>query len=53
MASFRDSFWGWSTSACLCFPCGLIALSRDPKQTREEFKFDVIISIHLFHQFIL
>jgi len=35
-----DSFWGWSTAACLAFPTGLIALSRDPKQTREEFEFD-------------
>jgi hypothetical protein len=38
---FSDSFWGWSTAACLAFPTGLIALSRDPKQTREEFEFDV------------
>lgn len=39
--NFSDSFWGWSTAACLCFPCGLIALSRDAKQTREENLFEV------------
>ena len=36
-----DSFWGWSTAACLCFPSGLIALSRDALSTREENQFEV------------
>jgi len=34
-----DSFWGWSTGACLAIPSGLLSVARDKLPTREESKF--------------
>eukprot|EP01041_Mallomonas_annulata_P002236 gene2236-4345_t len=34
-----DSFWGWSTGACLSIPAALISVSRDKRLTREASLF--------------
>eukprot|EP00607_Mallomonas_marina_P000237 CAMPEP_0182429312 /NCGR_PEP_ID=MMETSP1167-20130531/25678_1 /TAXON_ID=2988 /ORGANISM="Mallomonas Sp, Strain CCMP3275" /LENGTH=309 /DNA_ID=CAMNT_0024612755 /DNA_START=293 /DNA_END=1222 /DNA_ORIENTATION=- len=38
-----DSFWGWSTGACLAIPSGFFNLARDKRITRTEQQFQNMI----------